>query len=156
MKADLLHQTDAPPDGTTGGWVEDQDPLTGEIVREWILGDVPGTLDVETFTTICEVMPLVGNTVRFGGDVEIFAANYRDNVYALMNFPTNVIITKRDRVTNIRNRDNEVLWQELEMDKVDNKYRATVFNVIGIRPLLGPFGQHIGNEALLERAEIQT
>jgi len=156
MTASVLHQRDADTtDDLAGEWVESQDPYSGDIVRVWQPGDDPDTPDVEVDTVSCDVRPFTTNTRGFGGNVESFGKEYAAEDYARMKFPANVIITKRDRVTNIRNRNGQFLWLEEEMDKEDGSYRATVFDVLGVIPVIGPFGEHMANAALLCRTEIQ-
>jgi hypothetical protein len=71
-----------------------------------------------------------------------------------MFFPAGYRITKRDRVTNIRNARGQIIWKEEEMEN-EGVYKSTTFDVLGVTPVLDPFGNHIENYALLERAEVQ-
>lgn len=160
MKADVLRQSDNPKsvvDPTSSGvWVDRQDPLSGEIVRIWepVTTDDPATPDVEVKTIKCMVRGIIGGGVRAAGTTESFDKDYQNIEFVRMTFPTNYVITKRDRITNIRNSKKQIVWKEEENPQL-GLYRATVFDVLGVTPVLDPFGLVVENIALMERAEIQ-
>lgn len=139
-------------------WQEQQDPITGEIIRVW----VPVTQDEDDdpltpasrFVIPCEVHGIVDGGIRVAGTTERFGKQYDSTDFAKMTFPAGIILTKADRVTNIRNkRTGEIIWKEEELDKVNGDYRATVFNVNGVTPQPDPFGRVVSQFALLSRAE---
>lgn len=163
MKADVLHQTEGTStipgdsDGVideAGEWITRQDPDTGEIIRIWQPNEVTDTtIPVPTTTKSfnCIARGITSNTVVGGGTLESFGELYDNSDYVLMHFPAHIKISKRDRVTNIRGRDNKVIWTEQEQPSEP----PTIFNVNGVTPMIDPFGRHTENVALLERSEVQ-
>lgn len=135
-----------------GMWKTQQDEITGEIVRVWVplvASDNPLTV----VTINCMVRPIVDGGIRVAGTTERFGKEYENVDFVQMHFPTNIIISKRDRITNIRDKKTkEILWKEEEMDKVGGDYRATVFNVNGVNQMFDPFGRMTHQFALLSRA----
>ena len=88
---------------------------------------------------------MAGTTERFTSHGVLESVDY-----VKMTFPRFIKISKRDRITNIRNRKGQVVWAEEEHDG-----SPTVFNVMGVTPVLDPFGNWIENFALLARSEDQ-
>lgn len=159
MYADVLHQGgSAPINDEYGQWVETQDPLTGDIIRVWepATPDDPETPEDETqhYTVKCMVRGIIEGGVRAAGTTENWTDLYESVEMARMWFPANKIITKRDRIVNVRNRRGTVLWKEEESGTPGN-YQATVFEVLGVTPVIDPFGNHVENYALLERVQAQ-
>lgn len=163
LTADIMHQasvTDQPGDPTEyGEWVESQDPLTGDIVRVWVPAtpDDPSTPDVNEMTydkTKCLVRGIIVGGVRAAGTIENWDDIYKNTEMVNMWFPATKIITQRDRIFNIRNSKGQVMWKEEETG-VGGVFKSTVFDVLGVTPILDPFGNHIENYALLEKAEVQ-
>ena len=170
MKADVLRQNQTsstptvdPDDPTYGEWVDQQDPLTHEIVRIWVpaeeIEDDPDTpINERVILSInCIARGITDGGIRVAGTTERWGSDYESVDYVHMWFPANVIITKRDRVTNIRNNKGVVIWKDEEIDPdAEGLYRSTVFEVTGVIPIPDPFGNHIENMALLERAEVSA
>lgn len=162
MKADLLRQgyTDdsgkvEPVDGD-GEWVFKQDPDSGEIIRVWQPADAgEGTTtptdDVTLETFDCIARGIVDGGIRVAGTTERFGDLYENVDYVSMTVGPKVKVTKRDRVTNIRNRQGIVLWREEEQAGSP----PTVFSVLGVTPIPDPFGNLIEQRVMLERAERQ-
>jgi hypothetical protein len=151
MFATVLNQGPTAPD-TEGHWVDRQDEDTGEITRVWVTDsdvDTPGTQQREI---PCIVRGVVDGGIRVAGTTERYtpAGIYENVDFAKMSFPAGIVVTKRDRITNIKNRDGVIIWKEEEFDSA-----ATVFDVLGVTPITDPFGKHIENMALLQRAEVQ-
>jgi hypothetical protein len=166
MRADILrlatnpNPSDDPED--YGEWVEYQDPITGDITRVWVPSqdDNPDTPDVdESFTAEsipCIVRGIVEGGVRAAGTTEEWGEIYQSIELVRMHFPANVVLSKRDRIVNIRTARGQVIWKEEEAGAdTQGVYKATVFEVLGVTPILDPFGNHVESYALLERAEIQ-
>lgn len=161
MKADILRSTTtAPvdPQNPDGEWVVDQDPESGEIIRKWVPNtqDDPETPEdekaeagLESFR--CEARGIIDGGIRVAGTTERFSDVYENIDYVKISFPASVSLSKRDRVTNIRDPKGNIIWKEEEQP---NK-PPTVFNVMGVTPIVDPFGRHIESQALLERAETQ-
>lgn len=166
MKADILRQgasitiTD-PSDSNAGEYVTDQDPLTHEIVRVWrpipIVLDDPGTPDVDeaTYLTVpCEARGIITHGATGLGNTESFDEVYAETEMVRMKFPAHIVLTRRDRVTNIRNQKGQIVWKDEETNpSATNGWRATVFDIQGVTPILDPFGNHVENMAMLRKAE---
>jgi hypothetical protein len=158
MKADILRGGEYIPntDPDTGGhWESMQDSDSGEFIRQWVSAtDDPNTPEIENSrleTFACEARGIVDGGIRVAGTTERFSELYQGVDYVRIAFPPNVRITRRDRVTNIRDKSGHVLW--IEEEREDGA--ATVFNVVGVTPVIAPFVGHTENVALLERAEEQ-
>lgn len=180
MTATLLHQNEeynpypVDPD-IYGEWTDSQDPLTGQIVRIWVpyedQPDNPDTVEVDPiFRTIpCIARGIVDGGIRVAGTTEWFGADYRNIDFVKLWVPPSVKISKRDRITNIKDQRGRIMWhnEEFEPQSPDtnidmgdpdtyNQYlKATVFNVNGVTPLFNAFNRPVEQFVLLENAEIQ-
>lgn len=141
-----------------GQWEVQQDPINFEIIRVWVpLVTDDGTGTPQRFTIDCEVRGIVDGGIRVAGTTERFGKEYENTDFAKMRFGPKVVLTKRDRITNIRNkRTKEIIWKEEELDMVGSDYRATVFNVNGVTPEPDAFQRVVSQFALLSRAPIQS
>lgn len=181
MEATLLRQVDdynpypVDPD-YYGTWVNSQDPLTGEIVRVWEpypdQPDNPDTPEIDpTFKTIkCIARGIVDGGIRVAGTTERFGDTYENIDYAKLWVGPDVRITKRDRITNIKDRTGRIRWRDEEYEQINpnnpidlndpttyNQYlKATVFNVNGVTPLFNAFNVMTEQFVLLERAEVSA
>lgn len=161
MKADILRQSSgSSTPSAEGEWQDYQDPITGEIIRKWVpVGDNPSTPENEgglLGTFPCMARGIIDGGIRVAGTTERWGETYVDIDYCRIEFPARIILTKRDRVTNIRDRKGHILWLEEELGPDgDGNFRATVFNVLGVTPVIDPFGQKKSQVAMLERAEVQ-
>lgn len=161
MEATVLRQgvqVDLPSDASDGTYVDEQDPISGDIIRVWqpTVKDDPTTPqdEVKQNAIPCIVRGVVDGGIRVAGTTERFGADFESVDYARMWFPAGYVLSKRDRITQIRDgRTGQIFWVEEELKTQDNKYVATIFNVNGVTPLFDAFNQHIENVALLERAE---
>lgn len=159
MKADILRQgtetTDDPstPDTNEGGqWVVSQDPDSGELIRVWQPAeDDPETPEVEgqleSFS--CLARGIMEGGIRVAGTTERFGETYDAVDYIKIWFSPRVHLSRRDRITNVRDKRGNVIWMEEETGK------PTVFSVTGVIPIIDPFGKHTESTALLERVESQ-
>lgn len=159
MKMTLLHRGDAAPTPDPdqyGEWVSSQDPLTGEIVRIWVPAennpDTPADESITTNQYKCLARGIVDGGIRVAGTTERFGDMYENIDYVKMWVPANVLITKRDRVTNIMDAKGHIRW--IDEESLTNPARATVFNVNGVTPLFDAFNRCVEQFVLLERAEI--
>jgi len=164
LLADILRQgvAVATPDSAelgSGEYVDQQDPLTHQIVRVW----VPSTDNITTpsvdesigGTVPCMVRGIIDGGIRVAGTTERFGEIYENIDYARMWLPSSFVITKRDRITNIRNKQGIILWKDEETyTPTSGNYRSTVFDVLGITPIIDAFGQHVENVAMLQKAEV--
>jgi hypothetical protein len=169
MKADILRQSDGQSTPTSEGeWRDYQDPITGEIIRKWYpVGDNPATPDdnegVNAGTMPVMARGIIDGGIRVAGTTETWGETYIDIDYVRIEFPASYILTKRDRITNIRDKKGHIVWLEEELGPEDadsdpdtpKTFRATVFNVKGVTPVIDPFGRHSSNVAMLERANVQ-
>ena len=158
MKADILRQdTIQPvdPSDPGGEWVYKQDPENGEIIRKWQSKDTvddPSTPEDESLETFrCQARGIIDGGIRVAGTTERFGSIYDNIDFVQITFSSRVKISKRDRITNIRDPRGNIIWREDEQPGSP----PTVFNVMGVTPIVDPFGAHIESFALLERAEIQ-
>jgi hypothetical protein len=151
----------APPqDSTAGEWATYQDPITLEVRNVWrptiVVPDNPNTPEVEqkVKTIECLARGIVSSGIRTSGTTEAFGEWYRNVDLIQMWIPAKYVITKRDRVTNIREKRNgKIIWIDEEYMGTDGP-RPTIFNVTGVTPLLDPFNRHTQNLVFLERAGI--
>lgn len=161
MKADVLRQgAEVSDDPATdeieeGRWVSAQDPDSGEIIRVWQKNPEkdptpdPDAKALESFK--CIARGIVDGGIRVAGTTERFGEMYSNIDYIKITFPAHVKISKRDRITNVRDAAGNIIWREEEVKGSP----PTVFNVNGVTPILDPFGRHIESFALCERAERQ-
>ncbi len=153
MRATVLRQSGTNPQENPGGhWETRQDPDSGAIERVWVPdedSDEPGN---QTLVINCMVRGVTNGGIRVAGTTQRYSELYENIDWATMTFPKSVTLTKRDRITNISNSKGETIWTEEEMDGNP----PTVFLVMGATPVVDPFGNHIENTALLQRAQVQT
>lgn len=156
MLADVIKVSVHQP-GVAGGnpdaQIMVQDPVSGAIFYIDPTDD-PNTTVVEDGRLIgirCLVRGVIDGGIRVAGTTERFSDTYENVDWARMTFPAGVNINKRDRITNIRDLSQNILWREEEVPGG----MATTFNVMGVTPIINPFGKHTENVALLQRAEVQ-
>lgn len=173
MTAEVLSRQPAVPDSVDGneaelenihgekGWYDMvQDPDSGAFERVWVpytpeLDEDENPLEpTRTWIFECIARGVIDGGIRVAGTTERFTSKgMLETVdYVSIKFPPHVLLTRRDRVTNIRDvRSGRLLWVEEETGG-----KATVFEVNGVTPVIDPFGNHVQNFALLERAEVQS
>jgi len=119
---------------------EVQDPDTGAIVKEWNYSR----------TLACHAKGIISNTSTTGsGNRQTFSNKYVDD--QVLQVRTSEKLTAREKVTNIRDSDNNVIWQEINYP-TDS---PTVFEVMGTTPMTDPFGRVIAYSSSLKRSENQ-
>ena len=166
MTAEVLRFNEGPPvdpvltptPGPPGNWVTNQDPITGEIITEWVPGaapvDDPTTPDVNEATDSvivpCFAQGIYNSGIRAAGDDETFGALYYNTEYIKMWLPANVTVTKRDRITNIKDSTGTLVFRDEEY--MDGS-RATVFNVNGVTPRFDYRNKLVDWFVLLEKAQ---
>jgi hypothetical protein len=156
MFADVLRQFDPGqtyPDPQSGISTEGQNRLTGGLTHTWVQDTDTATVGTQTITVPCLAKAQVSLGLRAGA--ENWGDIYSSLAFVRMWYPATYIITQRDRVTNIRLANGEVLWKEEESDVVGTDFKATIFDVVDIIPKTDPFSQHNENEAVLERIQSQ-
>ena len=128
MKMDVYRQTD------------NQDPNTGAIVKEWNYYK----------TVYCHAKGMITNssTIR-SSDNQTFNNRYVNEQN--IQIRTAERITSREKITNIRDSKNNVIWTEINFPTET----PTVFEIIGTTPITDPFGNIIGYNSAVKRSENQ-
>ena len=128
MKMDVYRQFDR------------QHPDTGAIVREW-----------QYYKTVhCHAKGVISNSATTrSSDKQIFDNKYVND--QIIQVRTSERITVREKVTNIRDNDNNVIWVEINFPTET----PTVFEVMGTTPLTDPFGKVVGYNSSMKRSENQ-
>lgn len=162
MKATVLRQGVVPAEPIegepTGHYEYVENPITGEIERKWVVGvDDPNTPHIteggEVFP--CEARAVITNGLNTQGTTERFTSKGGVETvdFVTIKFPKEIVLTRRDRITNIKDASGNLVWieEEAEIYKPGTEV-PTVFEVNGVSPVLDPFGHHVENYALLSRA----
>lgn len=137
-------------EGSQGTWPPYQDEESGAIIQNYS----PPTNDAPSH--IVHDVPLFAEAVleggiRVTGVGERFTQVYDATDFVKAQFPASADVTRRDRITNIRNkRTGVVAWVEEEIPGRP----PTEFNVNGLAPVHF-MGKLIEYDALLERAQVQ-
>lgn len=119
---------------------EIQDPDTGAIVKEWNYHK----------TLACHAKGIISNTATTGsGNRQTFSNRYVDD--QIVQVRTSEKLTAREKVTNLRDSENNVIWKEINYP-TDS---PTVFEVVGTTPMTDPFGRVIAYNSSLKRSENQ-
>jgi hypothetical protein len=119
---------------------EIQDTETGAILKNW---NYHRTLS-------CHAKGIISNTATSGsGNKQVFSNKYMDE--QVIQIRTAEKLTAREKVTNIRDADNNVIWQEINYPNDT----PTVFEVMGTTPMTDPFGRVIAYSSSLKRSENQ-
>ena len=119
---------------------EIQDTETGEILKNW---NYHRTLS-------CHAKGIISNTATSGyGNKQVFSNKYMDD--QVIQIRTAEKLTAREKVTNIRDADNNVIWQEINYPNDT----PTVFEIMGTTPMTDPFGRVIAYSSSLKRSENQ-
>jgi hypothetical protein len=152
MTATVLSQGDYGTTSAASNFSNKQDPETGEMIRVWTT-DTSEAAGTQLRDIQCIARGILDGGIRVAGTTERFnPQGIIESVdYVKIQFPASEVISKRDRITNIRNRKGTVIWTEEEYNGA-----PTVFEVLGVTPVTDPFGNHVENSALLQRAEVQT
>jgi hypothetical protein len=128
MKMDVYRQLDS------------QDLDTGAIKKEWSYYK----------TSACHAKGMISNSsTSKSGDRQVFDNRYNND--QTIEVRTEQRLTSREKVTNIRSSDGEIIWVELDFPT----NTPTVFEVIGITPLTDPFGSVVAYSSTMKRSENQ-
>jgi hypothetical protein len=128
MKMDVYNQTDI------------QDENTGAIKKEWTFAR----------TVDCHAKGVISNSVTSrNGDRQSFNNKYVNDQVIQVRTVGRIIL--REKVTNIRDSDNNVIWAELDYPSET----PTVFEVIGSTPVTDPFGRVLAYNTTMRRSENQ-
>lgn len=128
MKLDVYRQLDT----------QNQD--TGAIVKEW-----------QYYKTVdCHAKGVISNSATTrSSDKQIFNNKYIND--QIIQIRTDERLTVREKITNIRDSNNNYIWVELDFPSDT----PTVFEVMGTTPITDPFGRVIGYNSSLKRSENQ-
>lgn len=158
-----------PNSGSSNGRYEyEQDPISGSMERVWIpepvasstfdfsdpeinLDPAEGAMSGRRIK--CSARGILEGGIRVTATTERFSTRGTLAVedYINFDFPANEIITRRDRITDIRDSKGRLIWTEEETTGL-----PTVFEVTGVTPVIDPFGMPTKNFSLLERADDQS
>ena len=128
MKMDVYRQFDT------------QNPDTGAIIREW-----------QYYKTVdCHAKGVVSNSATTrSSDKQIFDNRYTND--QIIQVRTAERITTREKVTNVRDMDGNVIWVEINFPTET----PTVFEVMGTTPITDPFGRVLAYNSSMKRSENQ-
>jgi hypothetical protein len=129
MKVDIYTQEDY------------QDENTGAIKKSWIYHN----------TVPCFAKGMISNssTAR-GGDNRSISTKYENT--QTIEIRTQTPITYRQKISNIRDSSNNVIWFELNYPNDT----PTVFEIVSSTPITDPFGTLMAYNAIAKRSENQT
>ena len=119
---------------------EEQDPNTGAIKKEW-----------HFYKTLnCSAKGVISNSATTrSSDRQTFDNKYSNE--QVLQIRTIDRLTVREKITNIRNQSGEVIWKELNFPTES----PTVFEVVGVTPIMDPFGRTLGYNSSAKRSENQ-
>lgn len=121
--------------------IDKQDPDTGALIKEWHY----------TKTLPCSAKGVVSNAASTrSADRQVINNRYQNEQYVEVRTVDKINI--RHKITNIRNKRNQVIWTELNYPTET----PTVFEVFGVTPITDPFGEIIAYNTLLRRSENQA
>jgi hypothetical protein len=128
MKVDVYKQFDT------------QDEDSGSIKKEWMFDR----------TLLCHAKGIISNSASAtSNDKQIFDNKYKN--YQVIQIRTIERITPREKMTNIRDAEGNVIWTEIDFPN----NTPTVFEMVGVTPMTDPFGKVIGFNSTLKRSESQ-
>jgi hypothetical protein len=128
MKADVYSQMDA------------QDEDTGALRKTWAF----------TKTLSCFAKGSVSSSGNSGRDKQKYTTRFKDT--ESIQIRVDKFVSHRDKITNIRNSEGQIIWFELNYPT----NTPTVFEVVGNTPITDPFGNVLGYNLLAQRSENQT
>ena len=118
---------------------EEQDANTGAMVR---IFSYIKTID-------CYARGIISQSTGKASDNQKFSNKYSNNQY--LEARTSDRLTARDKIKNIIDINGNPVWYELNYPNDT----STVFDVVGTTPISDPFGNIIGYNSSLQRAENQ-
>ena len=120
---------------------DSQDPDTGSIKKEWQFDR----------TVPCSAKGIISNSSSSRTvDKQILSNKYTND--QILQIRTSDKITLREKITNIRDAQGTVIWEELNFPT----NTPTVYELMGITPMTDPFGGVIGYNSTVKRSENQT
>ncbi len=120
--------------------IDSQDPNTGALKKEWIFDR----------SVDCHAKGVISNSATTrSSDKQMFDNRYTND--QVIQVRTSARVTAREKITNIRNRDGECIWTEINFPSDT----PTVFEVVGTTPITDPFGRVVGYNSSMKRSENQ-
>lgn len=117
-----------------------QDPDTGAIKKEWLYSR----------TISCYARGVITSGGARASDVQTMSNRYTNKESIEIRSYENV--TLREKVTNIRDSSDRVIWAELNYPTET----PTVFEIIATTPITDPFGGILGYNCSARRSENQV
>lgn len=117
-----------------------QDENTGALKKTWGFRS----------TQSCLARGQVSNSATSPGSNDKVGERYFNNEFIKIESP--IRLSKTQRITNIRNQENEYIWIEQDSYTQD----PTVFDVLGCIPVMDPFGSIISYNVTAKRSEVQS
>jgi len=119
---------------------DSQDPDTGSIKKEWQFDR----------TVPCSAKGIISNSSSSRtGDKQMMSNKYSND--QILQIRTTEKITLREKITNIRDLEGIVVWEELNFPT----NTPTVYELMGTTPMTDPFGAVIGYNSTVKRSENQ-
>jgi hypothetical protein len=119
---------------------DSQDPDTGSIKKEWQFDR----------TVPCSAKGIISNSSSSRtGDKQMMSNKYSND--QILQIRTTEKITLREKITNIRDLEGTVVWEELNFPT----NTPTVYELMGTTPMTDPFGAVIGYNSTVKRSENQ-
>ena len=118
----------------------EQDEKTGAIVRRWVFKQ-----NIECFV---DIFSHSGSTSLENS--KDFSDIYKEEAKYMLR--TRIPLSKRFRLSNIKNRAGELLF--MEQDQIDSP--PTIFEIYSYHPRLDPFGHVMYYEANIRRVSVQS
>lgn len=129
----------------TGQWQTFYDEATGEEKQVWVEADTSTVKPGVQTEVACLVTANYAN--RQDNDMTYSATKIIDTEYLTMKVPAKTHLYTTDRVTNILNNKAELIYED---DRNPNGVSA-VYNVVGVSPVVDPFGRTVERVALLKK-----
>jgi hypothetical protein len=117
-----------------------QDANSGEIKRKWIY----------TETLPCLAKSIISSGVRSPSNDKTVDSRYM--VEEILKVMTLVKLPRNAKITNVRDLNNQILWEEAEI----SGNPATIFDIVGSTPIIDGFGQILEYETTIQRSDIQN
>jgi len=118
-----------------------QDADTGSIKKEWQFDR----------TVPCSAKGVISNSASSRtSDRQTLSNKYVNE--QMLQIRTSEKIILREKITNIRDSEGTVIWEELNFPS----NTPTVFEVMGVTPMTDPLGGILGYNSTVKRSENQT
>jgi hypothetical protein len=117
-----------------------QDVNTGAIKKEWSY----------IKTVECSAKGTISKTSIGRGDRQIIGPKYSDE--QVLEIRTLDKITYREKITNVRDMNGNVIWKEIDYPNDT----PTVFEIVSSTPVTDPFGSILAYNSVAKRSENQA